>query len=187
MLAGAAAVAVLVAGCQSEGPAPSTSPSGSSTSPTVSPSVAVTPSATESGPQIPAAAREQTEAGAIAFTQYFFDQVNVAWTEPRAGLIASLSDPKCQFCKASENDAAFLVDERQRYEGPPAELLEIEAIVGAPEGQQFLAIKLEQKGVRIVDSSGAVVGSDKRLVVDRYVALVWSEGRWVTLEVEKTE
>ena len=182
--------AVALGGCTGESD-PDPSPSAGSASATSSASPSVTPSpspsVTASGPEIPPSAREQTEAGAIAYAKFFFDQVNTAWTEPRAGLIASLSDPECDFCSASESDAGYLVKERQRYQTDPSELLEVEPISGAPEGQQYLAIRLEQKNARIVDEAGVVVSSDERLVVDRYMALVWSDGRWLTLEVEKTE
>ena len=145
------------------------------------------PTVTESGPAIPAAAREQTEAGAEAFVRFFFDQFNTAWTEPRAGLIASLSDPACSFCKVSEADAAYLVTERERYERAPADILEVEAFVGAPEGQQYLAAKVEQNKVRILDEAGAVVGVDEYAVFDRYIALKWASDHWLVLEVEKTK
>ena len=190
VVAGAVVVGGGALGGCTGGAEPDPSPSVSSGSPSSSASVSVTPSpspsVTASGPEIPAAAREQTEAGAIAFAEYFVEQVNIAWTEPRVGLVKSLSDAKCDFCSASEADAQLLVDNGQRYQTTPSELLEVEPIVGAPEGQQYLAIKLEQKSARIVDGSGAVVNSNKRQVADLYMALIWSDDRWSMLEIEKT-
>jgi len=190
VVAGAVTVGGALGGCtggSEPDPSPSVSSGSSSSSASVSVTPSPSPSVTASGPEIPAAAREQTEAGAEAFVRFFFDQLNTAWTEPRAGLIESLSDPACKFCSLSENDAAYLVAEKQRYERVPAEVLEVEAFVGAPAGQQYLAAKIDQKNVRILDQAGEVVGTDQHKVIDRNVALVWSVDRWLMLEVEKSE
>ena len=112
--------AVVVAGCSaSDGspaaqtPTPDATPSASASE---SPSASPSPSTTPSGPDIPAAATKQTDAGAEAFVEYFFEQFNVAWTEPRPGLIASLSDPDCQFCaKAEASGAKTLPTTDERY------------------------------------------------------------------------
>src|SRR5918993_149978 len=113
---GALLVTLLLSGCQAEEtPSAGPSPSASSGSPSASPaSTSPSPSASPSS-EIPAAAREKSETGAEAFTRFFFDQVNVAWTEPRPGLIGSLSDPDCQFCAKTEDRAAELERAEERY------------------------------------------------------------------------
>lgn len=180
--------AVVLGGCTGESE-PDPSPSAGSESVTSSASASVTPSpspsVTASGPEIPAAAREQTEAGAVAYAKFFFDQFNIAWTEPRAGLIEALSDPKCQFCQKSEESTVGFVADGQRYASRPVEVSELEPIVGAPSGQQFLAATFEQKATQIVDQSGTVVSSVKRQVGERYVVLSWSDGRWWMREMER--
>lgn len=166
-------------------PSPSVSSGSSSSSASVSVTPSPSPSVTASGPEIPAAAREQTEAGAIAFAKFFFDQFNIAWTEPRAGLIESLSDPECQFCRKSEESALGFVADGQRYAAAPVEVRDVEPIAGAPNGQQFLAATFEQKASRIVDSSGVVIKPVKAQVGERYVVLVWADGRWWLREMER--
>lgn len=177
-------------GCTGEeAPVPSPSASSASVTASGSPSVSATPSPSVSptGPEIPAAAREQTEAGAIAYTKFFFEQFNRAWTEPRAGLIESLSARECVFCKTTEETAAFLVGAGERYQSRPMEVLSAEAIVGAPEGRQFLVVNIEQKRVDIVNAAGNVVDTDARKVFERYVVLSWSTDHWLMFEVEKTD
>jgi len=191
VVAGAVAVGGgALAGCTG-GSEPDPSPSVSSGSPSSSASVSVTPSpspsVTASGPEIPAAAREQTEAGAEAFVRFFFDQLNTALTEPRAGLIKSLSDPKCEFCKGTEDTAVYLVRENERYATNPVDVIDVEAFVGAPEGQQYLALSMVQKRADIVDAKGVVVATDSRKDADSNVGVVWSSGRWLMLAVERTE
>jgi hypothetical protein len=122
----------------------------------------------------------------IAYAKFFFDQVNVAWTEPRAGLIESLSDPACKFCAFTEQKAMKLVGSKLRYRKAPIEMLSVEAVVGAPQGQQYLVASLEQKRVDVVNASGVVVDSDERLVSESYVVLKWADG-WMLREVEEAE
>lgn len=187
-----ALVAALGAGCDSSpGPAPtSASPSTSSTaspSPSPSGSASPTPSPTETGPDIPAAARKKTDAGAEAFVKYFFDQFNVAWTKPEPGLIKSLSDPECQFCKKTEDTAKFLAKEGQKYKSDPATFVSAEVFGGASESEQFTDVRLTQNRVDIVDRDGKVVATDPKKALHYYVTLRWSGDRWRLLELEKTQ
>lgn len=182
--------AVALGGCSGEeAPDPSPSVSSGSSTASASPSASVTPSptVTESGPAIPAAAREQTEAGAEAFVRFFFDELNTAWTEPQAGLIESLSDPTCEFCTNTEATATRLVADRHRYSTKPVEVTAVDQFVGAPTGQQYVAVTLVQRRSDVVDADGAVVRTDVRKVLDRYVAVVWAGDGWRLLGVEKTE
>jgi uncharacterized protein DUF6318 len=186
VVAGMLAAGVL-AGCDSSPddpvtPTPSPSVSSSSPSPSASPS----PSVTESGPQIPAAAREKTDAGAEAFVKYFFDQFNVAWTKPEAGLISSLSSKDCKFCATTETQAKWLVDNKQRYDSNPVDLLDMEAIAGAPEGQIYLTGTLRQNQTNIVDDSGAVTRTDPKKNLPRNIGLKWQGDSWRMFAVEKT-
>ncbi len=187
VMAGVLAAGVL-GGCDSsaedpvETPTPSPSVSSSSASPSTSPS----PSPTASGPDVPAAAREKTDAGAEAFVEYFFDQFNVAWTKPEAGLISNLSTEDCKFCATTETQAKWLVDNKQRYDKLPVTLLDMEAIAGAPEGQIYLTGTLRQNETNIVDESGAVTRTDAKKSLPRNIGLKWQGDRWLMFAVEKT-
>lgn len=177
----------MLAGCDSADDrvvTPSPSPSVSSPSP--SPSASPSPSVTESGPQIPSAAREKTDAGAVAFVKYFFDQLQVAWTEPRTGVISALSESDCQFCKTTEQTAAYLVTNKQRYKSDPVDVADLEVFGGAPDGQQFLSVTMLQRKASIVSADGAVVRTDAAKKLPRYVTLRWVDGSWSMLELEKT-
>ena len=187
VVAGVTGVALL-AGCSGAddpvaSPTPSTSSSSASPSPTTSPSPSPSPS--DTGPTIPAAAREQTPAGAEAFVKYFFTQFNVAWTEPRPGLIKSLSDPQCQFCQKAESAATDLAGHGERYASDPVSLKTVDAFGGAPKGQQFVAIRHVQNAVKVVNGTGSVVTSDPRAENDFYVTLRWKGDRWTLLEMER--
>lgn len=186
-----AVAGVLVLGACNGGdkPSPSTtststsSPSSSPSSPPTTTPPSTTPPSTASS--YPPAARAKTPAGAVAFVRFFMGEMNHAWTGPKAGLIASLSDPGCQFCHKSEADAAKYVSRKQRYNRDPVRVTDVKAIVGAPKGQQYLRMIADQVGASIVNASGTVVDTDKRVTADKSnVSVVWKGGRWLMFEVE---
>ena len=147
------AAAGLVAGCTSEPePGPSTSkplvttPAPSSPTPTPTTS---SPSPSATG--MPAAAKVKSEAGAIAFVKYFFDQVNLAWTTPEPDLLRSLSNPDCISCASLTTTASDHVQ---------------------------VTFVLDQKLSNVVDKNGAVVLTDQPKVVERRVELEWVNSQW---------
>lgn len=177
----------VLSGCESEATPPvsgsaTSSASGASGSP--SPSVSPSPTASPSV-EIPAAAREKSDKGAEAFVRFFFDQVNVAWTTPRAGLIAALSDGGCQFCLKSEADAADLVRAGDRYASAPITVGTVTVLSGAaPKGQSFLRTNATQNRVDVIGKGNAVVRSDKKKVLRLTTGLIWKGGQWYVYEVE---
>ncbi|MBM6404154.1 hypothetical protein JQN72_07840 [Phycicoccus sp. CSK15P-2] len=192
-LVGAAVVAVVVAaGCGGSGgsvpsgsPVVSSSGPGGSVSSSASPSVSGSPSSTGgAGPEVPAAAREQTPEGAEAFVEFYFEQFNVAWTEPRPGLIEANSTGDCKFCRTTEEHAVWLADNDQRYSSEPITLKSVEALAGAPKGQLYLFAEFVQNPVDVVTADGTVTSSEDRMDVQRNLALKWSGGRWYMFAVE---
>jgi hypothetical protein len=63
----------------------------------------------------------------------------------------------------------------------------VDAFVGAPEGQMYLATVIQQNRADIVDDTGRIVTSDPAKRLQRNVALKWNGRGWLMLEVEKTE
>lgn len=188
VVAGAALGTVLLAGCDSSGgdqPSPSPTPSASSVSPSASPSSSPTPTPSESGPQIPAAAREQTPAGAEAYVEYFFDQFNVAYKGPKPGVIEALGTHDCEFCAKSEARAVALASEGQRYAGDAVTVDGVSSFGGAPEGQQYVRIEFTQLAATVVDEDGKQVDKVTKGSAVGNAAVVWREGRWFVRGVEK--
>ena len=183
---GALLATLVLSGCQAEETPPAgASPSAGSGSTSAGPSpTSPSPPASPSS-EVPAAAREKSEAGAEAFTRHFFEQFNEAWTQPREGLIASLSDPACEFCDKTESTAAFLVKEGQRYSTDPVTIVELATLTGAPRDQWYLACDLVQNRSDIVDTSGTVVATDPRKEVAFNIAVTWSSSGWRMRGVEK--
>jgi hypothetical protein len=180
------ALALLVAGalgaCESEEP-PMASPSPTAST-TASPSPPATPSGSASS-GIPAAAREKSEKGAEAFVRYFFDQVNVAWTAPRPGVIESLADTSCQFCAKTAQRALELDAKGQRYATDPLNVGALESLKGAPAGDKYFSMRLTQNEAQVIDGFGAVVRTDARKTASFNVGVRWHEKGWKFLEMEQ--
>ncbi len=69
-----------------------TSPTSSSTSTTASSTSSSTTAYVPVKPTLPAAAKEHTDAGAVAFVKYYLDVVNYAWTKPDAKILPRLGE-----------------------------------------------------------------------------------------------
>jgi len=185
-IAGLVAVAGVLAGCQSEAtPRATTSPSASATSASPSPSASSPSASATASVDIPAAARVKSEKGAEAFVRYFFDQVNVAWTKPQAGLVQALAYSGCQFCLKTETDAKALVRAGERYRSQPISITSATVLPGAaPSGQSFVRTNATQNRVDVLNASNAVVRSDSKKELQLMTGLIWKGGRWFVYEVE---
>ncbi|MGL4178647.1 MAG: DUF6318 family protein [Dermatophilaceae bacterium] len=162
------------------------SSSAASGSATASPSTSGS-GASQPGTAVPAAARAKTAAGAEAFVRFFIDQLAIAWMEPRAGLIASLSDPKCTFCTKSEAQAKEYVAKGYQFDSRPVEVLTVEPFVGAPKNQQFLAVTFQQMPTAVVDQTGKEVDRQQGMDEELYVIVAWRQSGWQLLEIEGKE
>jgi hypothetical protein len=167
-----ACAALVVSGCSGgDDPAPSKSVSASSSPSSASPTTAA-------ASEVPAAARAHTPEGAEAFVRYFYDEINRAWTSPEAGIVLQLGVSECQSCKAFDDTAAELVAKKHRYATRPVTVESARATNEGPTGQQYVAAKLHQHRVNIVDMAGTVISTDDDEIFDSTVALVWKGGEW---------
>jgi hypothetical protein len=176
------AASMLLAGCGGDAkPDPSSSnttgPSPTTTNP------APTNSAT-TDPNIPAAARAHTPAGAEAFVRYFYAQVNVAWTKPTSGVISALSSPSCKSCAALEATAADLVKRKQHYDGAPVTIVSVGGLGETSPGHPEVLVEFIQEERNVIDASGHVALTDKRQQGKFVVTLGWSGQGWSVVTVK---
>lgn len=133
---GRAAVALSIAaltlgGCgdkdePSTTPTPTPSSSSASPSGSGSPSASATASASPStNPSVPAAAKERTEAGAIAFLKFFYDEVNRGQTDPGAVDLFDYSDKACIACKNLQGALQDFVDNGWSVKQKPVRLHDV--------------------------------------------------------------
>ncbi|QKE84428.1 DUF6318 family protein [Arthrobacter sp. NEB 688] len=181
VVAGVALGSLLLTGCDASGsgepsPTPTAGATSASPSPSASPSASPTPS--ESGPQIPAAAREQTPAGAEAMLRYYLDSSGKAWMAPDPGLLDGLATSNCVTCRNLRSEATDLVAQGRRYAATPVEIDQLTRL-SASKTQVVFEMRLQQRSVDIVDASGAAVDQQKAEALKRAARLLWREDRWL--------
>jgi len=151
--------------------APTTSaPTTSTTSPTTD-------------PNIPAAARAHTAAGAEAFAKYFFAQLNRSWSTADPSLLPPLSEPGCKTCGAFTSSAASFRSKTQHYKGEVFSVTSIGALGKGLRGEEVLVVG-EQKPGAIVDQAGTVITASVRQKGKFIVSLVWTGRGWKAVELQ---
>ena len=104
---------------------------------------------------VPAEARVNSPAGAMAFARYFFAQVNKAHTTPQAGLIAPLSTANCKTCAAAEQNAIDYLASGRRYDRDALAVLEVSINPETLAQGHTIDVAAHQLPARIINTSGA--------------------------------
>jgi hypothetical protein len=183
------AASMLLAGCGGDAkPDPSSSSTTGSAPTTTAPSPTTSASPTTASPaidpNIPAAARAHTPAGAEAFVRYFYAQVNASWTKPSAGLISALSSPGCKSCAALEATAADLIKKKQHYDGAPVTIVSIGGLGESSPGHPEVVVNFIQEQRNVIDASGHVALTDQRKQGKFVATLGWSDRGWSVATVK---
>ena len=181
ILAASLLLAACGGGAKPDASSTRTSPSTSTPAPTVSVSSTTAPTI---DPNIPAAARAHTPAGAEAFVKYFHDQLNVAWRQPRAGLLAPLSLPGCKTCTALEENAADLVAKHEHVSGDPVRIDAVNLSDPASNGDQRLIITGAQLRTSVVDSKGQKVRDIPEAKIRSVAMTRWTASGWRVSEIK---
>ncbi len=177
-----AAASILLAACSGDTKpdAPASNTSGASTT-TSAPTTSASPTTAgpTADPNIPAAARAHTPAGAEAFVRYFYSQLNIAWTAPRAGILSPLCQASAVACAANEKTATRLAVEGHRYDGNPITIEFIGALGGgaSPNKLGVLANVVQERRSEI-DAAGKTYLTDQRKNLRLRFELVYIGQAW---------
>ena len=185
------AVAMLLSGCGGDAKPGATPSSTSAASPTTSSPATSSPatsspatSSPATDPNIPAAARAHTPAGAEAFVRYFYSQLNVAWSKPQAGLISVLSLATCKTCTTLEDTSSSMISKHERMVGDTARIDSVDAGATESNGDQSAVVTGAQLKTSVVDSSGRRV---RDIPADRIRFLArtrWTDVGWRVVEIK---
>lgn len=183
---------LLLAGCGGADKPGASSPSTANSAPrtTAAPSTtASSPTATASpktDPNIPAAARAHTIAGAEAFVRYFFERLNIAWTRPRAGILSPLCQTTAIACTQFERDANRLAQERHHYNGNPVTITFI-GVLDATDANKFEVLaNVVQERRSEVDAAGKIYVTDKRKNLRFHLVLLYTGRNWSVSSLKLT-
>ena len=155
-----AAIALLcgpLSACASDVQQPTTLPAPSEA---LSPSAAVTsPSAgpdTEAAtaPVLPAEAREQTAAGAIAFVRHYFAVLDYAYATGDTAPLANISDPECQACTGVSKMINQTMANDESYEVTTTQLSGLRVSEAQLVDALEVLVKYSTTGTRTLDRTG---------------------------------
>ena len=186
---------LMLAGCGGDDePTTTPTPSGStSTSASASPSSSgssstiASPSAnpsSSSAADVPAAARARTEAGAIAFFEFFVSEVNRGQTSPGSVDLFTLSDKDCIACKKLQTSLQEYVDNGWSVKQAPV-VVSNTALANAPtEDRVIVNFTYKQLPVAYY-KNGTAEGKLKAVTTKNAAALRWVGGAWQVYDMEE--
>ncbi|MGL5829596.1 MAG: DUF6318 family protein [Angustibacter sp.] len=130
--------------------------------------------------RIPSAARVRSEAGAKAFAEFYFDQINKAQMRPDADLLRPFSGQRCDTCRKVIEEAERLTRLGQRYTRPPRVVVLIERIVNlSTPDRPVVMIRSKQVPAVLVDSTGEKVETLTQGKAAEDFEMVWQDGHWL--------
>jgi hypothetical protein len=182
------ATSIVLGGCGGDSkPQASSSNTGSSPATAVTPTTSASPKskATQAtDPNIPAAARAHSPAGAEAFVRYFFEQLNVAWRVPRAGILAPLCQASAIACAGFEKDATRLVKEGHRYDGNPVTIKYIGTTNATNRNKYDVLANVVQERRSEIDATGKAIVIDQRKDLRFHFVLLYVGQAWSVLSLK---
>jgi len=126
-------------------------------------------------PKFPAAAKKQTDEGAVAFVEYYWATLNYALTKPDANILQPLGTSGCEGCRLMQQSVDSLVDKSNSYALPPVVLEKSEKIYNSS-GRARVLVKIKAYDVPVLDTTGKVVKKAQSEAFSRLVDLTWHEG-----------
>jgi hypothetical protein len=196
-LAIVAVVAILASGCtsgeSSPRPSSSASPSGPSTALT-SPSPSRTGPLTtgpnvrpgEKPPTLPAAAKQHTPAGALAFAEYYFQAFDWGYATSDPFLVQEISGPKCTACQRYVNGLETLTQSAGYVRGGRVSLESAKLVTGSFRVKSDYVVELVNREQAVVLVKPGVTPTTAQAAVRDDTSLVfasWVAGRWQVDEV----
>lgn len=127
-------------------------------------------------------AKKQTDAGAVAFVEYFWETVNYAWTMPDDAILKPLSAPECGTCRNLEASASRFAKSGEHFSSPPMTATDPKLVYLVGNEAQAI-LKVQRKNAELIDEQGNVVTENTEgPIADRSVKLKW-DGHWVVTAI----
>ena len=157
---------------------PTSSASSSSASPT-SPATSASPSPTSAyvpvKPKFPAAAKKQTDAGAVAFAEYYLETLDYAWSAPEGEVLKDLATTDCGLCTRLARTASDYVSKGERATGPVLSVQNV-LLVSTSAKYTLIACDVDLIPVTYLDKNGAVTYRESAKALKWAVQLTWRDG-----------
>jgi len=163
----------------------SASPSSSgSSSASTSPSPSATPSSSAAA-DVPAAARARTEAGAIAFLQFWFDEFSRGLVDPQnAPDLFAISDKDCIGCKKSQDLINEYASGGWAVKQQGMRVVRAGLATGVDEPKVIINFTLEEISQPLYRNGKLTTNKVPAASVKKGAALKWVNGAWQAYDFE---
>ena len=140
---------------------------------------------TEAGgpPEMPELAREDSEAGAVAFAEHYLDTFNYSTMSPASGLLEPLAMDACETCNTFTDIVDEYVSNAERTAGP---ILTYEEPTGSFSGDHAVIFVTAVQAIPArLDASGRVVKDEgSPQAFSMAIRLNFDEAGWQVHEIE---
>lgn len=130
---------------------------------------------------MPAPARERSDAGVEAFVRYFYDSANALAMNPRTGEIAKLCDTQVLVCAQWEKALASYVERGMSLERPIFRVTLTEPSRGAgndPDGYLVTTMVVAEDQIARPTDGGPPTTSVGKGSTGQVIAVSWRNGHW---------
>lgn len=171
---------------QSTSPTPTASPSPSPSTASPSASASASASATAAA-DVPAAAKARTEAGAIAFLNFYFDESNKGFVDPaNAPDLMALSDKDCIACKKIQQSIAEYAKGGWSLKEAPLNLRDEALATKVTADRVIINFTSVERAQTQYQNGKATSYKTKASTLKKAAALRWVNGAWQMFDVENS-
>lgn len=183
--------ALALSGCgdkdePTKSPTPTPTASSNSPSPSASASSASPSASASTSSAVPAAARERTEAGAIAFLTFYFDVVNDGYQDPaKPPDLFAYADKDCVSCKKAQAHFAEYAKGGWSVKQDLLRVVGPSMATKATDPKVIINCTLEEAAVPLFKDGRPTKEATKASAGSRGVALKWVNDSWQIFDIEQ--
>lgn len=144
----------------------------------------VTPTASTTGFDIPADAQRQTVDGAVAFTRYFADQANRAYSTLNSEEIQNLISPNCKGCTVLTNSISDWKSKNYHYLGDIIKPTYVTASAFPNDGTAKVFLANSTTGAKLVDAQNSLIRIYPAEQSNAIFNLSFESGSWKVTEIQ---
>lgn len=135
-------------------------------------------------PQVPAAAKVNSPAGAEAFARYVIGIYGYVYQTGNAGPLESVAGPKCTFCRKVRSNISDMKVKNYRQVGGDLTITMLSPAPDVPRGKAVFTAVVRQTPAQVLDADGKIVNEAKILPDESLlVALEWHDKGWTVFEI----
>jgi len=142
----------------------------------------------ERPPAMPAAAKQHTQEGALAFAGYFIHVFDFSLRTMTTKALRSLSSDTCGSCQTHIKSIDDLGAERGHVQGGRIILKSIKRVTGRADVKADVTflVRVDQEALVEIHANGSSGGSTELTKATNYLFLSWLGSAWRTIEISQS-